>query len=300
MSPERLVVDATTASNLIADQFPALAGAEVRILPVGGTESTIARIGADLTARFPVHADDPVRVAGRLRAQLAATDAFAAASTVPAPRARGMGRPGHGYPLPWTLQTWVQGDVATPVSSADAVELARDLAALIRSLRRVPTGGRRFGGEGRGGALTDHDGWVAECLERSADLLDVPALGGMWTALRTLPQTGAPVMSHTDLIPANLLATEGRLVGVLDAGGFQPADPALDLVCAWHLFDADARAVLREEVGCSHLEWLRGAAWALEQALGLVWFYERTNPPMAALGRSTLARLLADDEVREA
>jgi aminoglycoside phosphotransferase (APT) family kinase protein len=32
-----------------------------------------------------------------------------------------------------------------------------------------------------------------------------------------------------------------HLVGVLDGGGFGPADPALDLVAAWHLLDYEER-----------------------------------------------------------
>jgi len=32
------------------------------------------------------------------------------------------------------------------------------------------------------------------------------------------------------------------------------------------------------------------------QAMGLVWYYAATNPVMAAFGRRTLDRLLADDQ----
>ncbi len=107
----------------------------------------------------------------------------------------------------------------------------------------------------------------------------------------------AHLMSHRDLIPANLLTAGGRLVGVLDAGGYGPADPALDLVGAWHLLDAERRTRLRERLGTSDLEWERGAAWAFVQAIGLVWYYEHTNRTMAELGRSTLRRLLEDQGV---
>ncbi|MDR0783021.1 MAG: hypothetical protein LBE83_04590 [Propionibacteriaceae bacterium] len=64
------------------------------------------------------------------------------------------------------------------------------------------------------------------------------------------------------------------------------------LVAAWHLLDADARAVFRSQLGVTEVEWHRGAAWAFEEAPGLVWYYLSSNPTMSALGRSTLARLL--------
>ena len=81
---------------------------------------------------------------------------------------------------------------------------------------------------------------------------------------------------------------------MLDSGGFGPADPALDLVAVWHLFDAERRGVVRNRLKSDDLEWRRGAAWAFEQSMGLVWYYRDTNPAMSALGRSTLSRIVND------
>lgn len=50
-------------------------------------------------------------------------------------------------------------------------------------------------------------------------------------------------------------------------------------------------------MGSGEVEWRRGAAWAFQQAMGLVWYYRHSNPPMAALGSSTLKRLLDDPGV---
>lgn len=100
-------------------------------------------------------------------------------------------------------------------------------------------------------------------------------------------------MNHGDLIPGNVLVGGGRLVGVIDVGGLGPADPALDLVAAWHLLDSGPRQVFRHEVGSAELEWSRGMAWAFEQAMGLAWYYLDSNPVMSAMGRRTLDRILA-------
>lgn len=101
-------------------------------------------------------------------------------------------------------------------------------------------------------------------------------------------------MTHGDLIPGNVLVPDGRLARVLDVGGLGPADPALDLVAAWHLLDQEPHEVLRDDLHCSDLEWSRGAAWAFEQAIGLVWYYADTNRTMSRTGRRTLQRILAD------
>ncbi|WP_306367795.1 hypothetical protein [Nocardiopsis sp. CC223A] len=75
-------------------------------------------------------------------------------------------------------------------------------------------------------------------------------------------------------------------------GGLAAADPALDLVCVWHVLEEGPRAVFREASGVGDAEWERGRAWAFEQALGLVWYYRESNPPMSRIGRRTLRRIL--------
>jgi len=103
-------------------------------------------------------------------------------------------------------------------------------------------------------------------------------------------------MTHGDLTPGNVLVSHrSRLAGVLDVGGLGPADPALDLVGAWHLLEAGPRQLLRADLECDHLEWERGKAWAFEQAIGAVWYYVRTNPAMCRMGQRTLERILADE-----
>ena len=77
-------------------------------------------------------------------------------------------------------------------------------------------------------------------------------------------------------------------------GGLGPADRALDLVAAWHLLDVGPRQALRDDLGSEDLEWARGAAWALQQALGAGWYYVDSNPPMSSMGLRTLERRIAN------
>ena len=97
-----------------------------------------------------------------------------------------------------------------------------------------------------------------------------------------------------------MLVSDGRLTGILDVGGLAPADPALDLVGAWHLLEAGPRTALREDLKGDDLEWDRGKAWAFEQAMGLVWYYADSHPAMSRMGRRTLERIMADDRPVEA
>jgi aminoglycoside phosphotransferase (APT) family kinase protein len=185
--------------------------------------------------------------------------------------------------MPWSVQTWLPGTVASDADPSGSDAFAEDLAAFIAALRDAETKGRLFSGDSRGGVLAHHDDWMAKCFEESTGLLDVPRLRQVWSHLRELPRTGADVMSHGDLIPGNVLVVGDRLSGVLDTGGFGPADPALDLVCAWHLLQPGPREVLRRTLVCDDLEWERGKAWAFEQAMGVVWYYVESNPTTQAL-----------------
>jgi aminoglycoside phosphotransferase (APT) family kinase protein len=234
-----------------------------------------------------------------LEAEAEAAAELAGRTRFPTPEPIALGEPGEGYPLPWSVQTWLPGTVATDADPGESVPFARDLAEFIAGVRSIPTRGRTFSGAGRGGDLHAHDEWVEMCFGRSEGLVDVPALRRIWAALRDLPRDGTgDVMNHSDLIPGNVLVSDGRLAGILDVGGLGPADPALDLVSAWHLLEAGPRQALRAALGSGDLEWERGKAWALQQAMGLVWYYVDSNPVMAAMGRRTLDRILADETAR--
>ncbi|GAA4752382.1 aminoglycoside phosphotransferase family protein [Nocardioides endophyticus] len=294
MHEDQLEISEEAVRRLVAEQFPQWRDLPVRAVATAGTVNAIFRIGEDLAARFPLVAEDPAAVEAELKAEAGAARELADASTVPTPVPVALGRPGLGYPAPWSVQTWLPGQVATNADPASSTAFAEDLAGFISDLRRVDVRGRRFEGDGRGGSLPDHDEWLETCFAESEGLLDVPRLRAMWAELRTLPSVDPDAMCHRDLTPPNVLVRDGRLVGVLDGGGFSAADPALDLVGAWHLLDAVRREVLRDALRCSEVQWRRGMAWAFQQSMGLVWYYAESNPTMSRWGRRTLDRLLDD------
>lgn len=289
MHSDEVAVPPDVARRLIAGQFPQWGDLPIRRVAADGTVNMIYRIGDGLAARFPRRGRDVDEARRDLVVEASAARELARCSPVPTPAPVALGEPGPGYPLPWAVQTWVPGRVAT--DGDPGAPFARDLAGFIAALRATDTRGRTFSGTGRGGDLDDHDGWMRTCFRESAGLLDVDPLRRWWDDLRRLPRADPDVMSHGDLIPGNVLVGDGRLVGVLDGGGFGPADPALDLVAAWHLLDHGPRTALRTALGCGDVEWSRGMAWAFVQAMGLVWYYAESSPALSSLGRRTLTRL---------
>ncbi len=292
MHAGQLHVDAQTVRRLVEVQFPQWRGLTITELRTSGTVNAIFRIGDSLVARLPLVGHDPAQVRRSLAAETEAVRALARAVTVPIPEPVAIGAPGAGYPLPWSVQTWLPGHDATVENPSGSNAFAHDLAELIAGMRARGTRGHRFDGVGRGGHLPDHDDWIETCFRQSEDILDVPRLRRIWWHLRTLPEIDEEVMCHRDLTPPNVLVEEGRLVGVLDGGSFGPADPALDLVAAWHLLDERQRGILRRALGCGDVQWRRGMAWAFQQSVGLVWYYLDSNPTMSQWGRRSLDRIV--------
>lgn len=233
MHDDQIDINLDTVELLLADQFPHLSGGKVSRLPASGEVNAIFRIGEDHAARFPLRDDDPAPVTELLDEDQQAAAEFAdAVAPTAAPRPVAIGEPGRGYPLPWSIQTWVAGATAT---GSEPERVASDLASAIVRIRGHPTRDRPFSGRGLGGDLQSHDDWVEECLDRSSGLIDVGAARRLWGELRDLPRSQPDIMTHGDLIPGNVLTDDGRLAGLLDTGGFGPADPALDTIAAWHL-----------------------------------------------------------------
>lgn len=295
MHEGQLLVTAEMVRGLVGGQFPECAGLPIESVRSEGTVNAIFRIGAQLAARFPLQLKDVDTTRQWLQTEADAARELLGHTRVPVPKPVAIGEPGAGYPLPWSIQTWVPGTTASEADASTSDHFARDLAEFIRQVRSIDVAGRTFSGNGRGGDLRSHDTWLEKCFEQSAKLADVPQLRRIWARLRQLPRNSPDVMTHGDLIPGNVLVSECRLTGILDVGGLGPADPALDLVAAWHLLDTDRRQILRDNLGCDDLEWERGKAWAFQQAMGATWYYVESNPPMHRMGRRTIERILADE-----
>jgi aminoglycoside phosphotransferase (APT) family kinase protein len=296
MHAGQLSVSADTVRVLVDRQFPQWSRLPITSVASQGTVNAIFRIGDRLAARFPLEPREVESARQWLQSEADAARELIGRTRFPTPEPVALGEPGAGYPLPWSVQTWLPGVVATDDDPGESVAFAHDLAGFIREVRALDTRGRSYNGQGRGGELRSQDAWMQTCFEHSEQLLDVTRLRQMWTVLRDVPRgSTADAMTHGDLIPGNVLVSGGRLAGILDVGGLKPADPALDLAGAWHLLDGGPRQVLRDDLGCDDLEWERGKAWAFAQAMGAGWYYVESNPTMSRMGQRTLHRVMADD-----
>lgn len=298
MHSDQINISLDVVRQLVDEQFPRWSSLPITQVDVSGTDNALFRIGDQLAARFPLRGSDTAAVRTEIKHEAEAAQTLLGSTPFPTPEPVDVGDPGPGYPLPWSVQTWLPGTTASAADPSGSVPFAQDLASFIRGVRSIDTGGRTFSGSRRGGDLRDHDEWMETCFNSSGHLLDVPVLRRLWAVFRELPPpASADVMNHGDLIPGNVLVADGRLAGILDVGGLAPADPALDLVGAWHLLNDGPRTALRDDLGCDDIEWERGKAWAFEQSMGVAWYYVESNPDMSRMGLRTLERLVANSAV---
>jgi aminoglycoside phosphotransferase (APT) family kinase protein len=195
-----------------------------------------------------------------------------------------VGAAGFGYPFHWCLSPWIDGD-PVDADSTDLGALARDLAGFVRALQGVEVADAALIGDGRrGGPLRAADADTVASAELLRGETDVDALLAAWRAGVAAPEySGPPRWVHGDLLESNLLLRSGRLSAVIDWGGLGAGDPAVDLMIAWTLFDAPARAAYRRELGSvDEAMWLRGRAWATSAALMALPYYRDTNPAIVA------------------
>ncbi len=94
----------------------------------------------------------------------------------------------------------------------------------------------------------------------------------------------------------NLLVQGGRLSAVIDFGCLAVGDLACDVMVAWKLFSAKARATFHAALALDEATWPRSRGWALSQGLLILAYYTMdTNPTLVLEARRWLAALLTDD-----
>lgn len=271
------LLDAALVRDLVREQFPHWADADVRPVPVQGWDNRTFRLGDDLVVRLPT-AEGYVAAVEKEHLYL---PVLAPVLPVAVPQPVALGRPGCGYLYPWSVRRWLPGDTAQADRIDDLSEFARDLAHFVLALRAAdasdgPPAGAHSAG--RGGDLRRYDAetrTVARSVARldasigagPTAMLDERAVLRVWDAALAAPFVGPDVWLHGDVTASNLLVDGGRLSAVIDFGTCAVGDPACDLTIAWTLFDGSSRATFLDAVGAGAAERARARGWALWKAL---------------------------------
>jgi len=291
MHPGEVRAEADQVARLVRAQFPQWSDLPVTPVAQSGTDHHLFRLGAQLVARMPKidWAIDQAASDSSWLPQLAPHLPL----PVPAPLA--VGKPGEGFPWPWSIAPWLVGENPT-AENIDGAVLAADLAAFVLALRAIdPTGGPAKTGEDRGVPLSARDRSTRAAIAELDRRVDGAAVTRAWADAVTAPRWGHPGRwLHGDLLAGNLLVRNGRLAAVIDWGAVGVGDPAADVTPAWNVLSPTGRTVYRDGLGCDDATWRRGRGWALSTSVIALPYYWDTARDIAAHSRQTIDAVLAD------
>ncbi|WP_130337221.1 aminoglycoside phosphotransferase family protein [Micromonospora kangleipakensis] len=259
-------IDVALVRRLIATQFPRWADLPVRPVAVGGWDNRTFHLGDAMTVRLPSAAGYVPQVDKEHRWLPVLAPRLPL--TVPTPLARG--EPGEGYPFPWAVHRWIDGETARVDRIGDLTAFARTLADFLAALPRPePAAGPPAGAHSsfRGASLMTYDAETRRAIEALGDRIPVGTVTEIWaTALRST-WSGPPVWFHGDVAWGNLLVRGGRLAAVIDFGCCGVGDPACDLAVAWTLLSGPSRSAFRAALAVDDGMWARGRGWVLWKGL---------------------------------
>ena len=291
-------IDVSLARRLIDSQFPQWSQLPITPVEVDGWDNRTFRLGSELTVRLPsgpwyaMQVDKEQRWLPVLAHQLPLP--------IPLPVARG--EPDAGFPYPWSVYRWLDGELASQAQIGDLPAFASALAGFLTALRRVDaTGGPAPGQHNffRGGPLGTYEEEALQAIDTLGDEIPTAAVRRVWEDAMSTAWDRAPVWLHGDVATGNLLVRDGRLGAVLDFGSSGVGDPACDMVIAWTFLSGSSRDRFRAEIDVDAGTWSRGRGWALWKALiSLAGQLER-EAPHAAPARRDIEQVLAD-HAREA
>lgn len=288
-------IDAPLVRSLLTQAAPSLPDAAHQPLrhAADGWDCAVWRLGDDLAVRLPRRglAAPLIRHEQRWLPSIAER---MEATGVRVPTPLFCGEPDAGYPWPWSIVPWIDGESGLEVPRSERSGWAQPLAAALRALH-TPAPRDRPVNPFRGGALAERDPAVRERLDglRARGRSGLDGVAALWAeGLAAAPWSGPAVWIHGDLHPGNLVADGSRLAGIIDFGDVTAGDPAYDLAVAWLAFDAVGRSrfVAATDSRYDAATWIRARAWGVAVALMLLQ-HSDDNPAYAALGEEAAGEL---------
>ncbi|SFF17293.1 Predicted kinase, aminoglycoside phosphotransferase (APT) family [Paenibacillus catalpae] len=252
--------------QLINSQFPEWRDLEIKPVEKSGHDNRTYRLGDEMTVRLPSHE----RYASAVEKEVTWLPVFKPLLSLPIPAPVAKGEPTDEYPLPWSVNRWIEGDTVSNANIRNLNEFAEDLAGFLKELQAIdatngiPAGIQNFH---RGGNLAVYDGDTRSVIEKLTGQYDQKLLTEIWELALATKYEAAPQWLHGDVAVGNLLVQDGRLSGVIDFGTMGVGDPSSDLVMAWNFFDDESRGVFLRCMNVDPDTVDRARGWALWKAL---------------------------------
>ena len=288
-----LDITVSLVRQLVAGQFPQWASLPVTPVAWGGWDNRTFHLGSEMLVRLPSAEGYTPQVAKEHRWLPVLAPLLPL--LIPAPLA--LGAPAEGYPWPWSVYRWLEGESALQNPPHDLTAFAKALADFLAALQRLDASGGPPPGvhsQFRGGPLTTWDTGTRQAIANLGGEIDAQAALEVWDTALSTTWHASPIWFHGDVAAGNLLVQGGRLSAVIDFGCAGVGDPACDLSIAWTRFSGQSREAFRAALPLDEGTWARGRGWALWKALITLAEYRVSDGVKAAEARRVLAEVLGE------
>ncbi|MGG4128570.1 aminoglycoside phosphotransferase family protein [Paenibacillus illinoisensis] len=252
--------------QLIQSQFPEWKHLTIAPVDKSGHDNRTYRLGNEMTVRLPSHE----RYASAVQKEITWLPVFKPYLSLPIPAPIAKGEPTAVYPLPWSVNQWIEGSTVTVENITDLNTFAEDLAGFLIELEAIdasqgiPAGIQNFH---RGGNLAVYDQDTRSVIDVLPSPYDPKLLLEIWELALATRYEATPLWLHGDVAVGNLLVQDGRLCGIIDFGTMGVGDPSSDLVMAWNFFDDRSRDIFLRRMNADQDMINRARGWALWKAL---------------------------------
>lgn len=281
-------ISAELARGLLARQHPDLAHLPIA-LAASGWDNAVFRLGEDLALRLPRRQ----LAAELLRCEQVWLPQLAPRLPLRTPCPVRVGVPDAGYPWPWSVIPWIEGETADLAQPDD--DQGEVLGGFFKALHQPARGDaprNPYRGVPLAHRLPAFETRTASLAARGRTL-DGQALA-IWTDALAAPDDAADTWIQGDPHPRNILVEDGRLVAVIDWGDMAQGDRASDLAAVWMLLPS-AEARRRAMAACGDVSadtWRRARGWAVLYGAMLLDAGLADDPRMALIAERTFARLI--------
>ncbi|MGN1139986.1 MAG: phosphotransferase [Oliverpabstia sp.] len=167
------------AKSLIASQFPQYKFLDIYPVEKSGHDNRTFHLGNEMTVRLP----SGEGYAAQVEKESKWLPYLSRHLDFPISKPLYMGKPDCGYPYPWSINTWIQGETLFECTALDRKELAADLAEALKKLQAVDCTGGPHGAQHnyyRGCELKTYHDQTMNALEQLSDRLPTEKLLSIW------------------------------------------------------------------------------------------------------------------------
>ena len=133
MDNKQLMIDETLVRRLVANQFPQWKDLSVQPVAHQGWDNRTFHLGEHMLVRM-LRAEN---YAVQVEKEYGWLPKLASLLPLPIPVPITIREPADGYPWRWSINRWLEGDVATSAPIADLCDFATCLAQFLIALQRI-------------------------------------------------------------------------------------------------------------------------------------------------------------------